>query len=334
MMNETTTSWASIAIRNTPARMTPTVFPSSVTVEEEKPAKTTSDITNEVVSSTVKSEVHPQALEIAKDFYTKYYEDIVQTNHREELRSVFAEYAPQANNRAFSIVLYAMAKGMRVVNVFNRGQIEWRESSTTHEYFTMKKRSGKQKLIAQADGWTSVGVPSTDVLNTHPHPTKPKMRVNESIYMTLTVDSNNEDDTPDNTRENIPDNTRENIPDKSPTSNTVPSPRFSREGEYVMKTKVSTSCYNMDDLMERIRQLNDQIKIYDTEIENLIPFQREHLREMRRIDALTTRSDMDERLSAFHDTQAQRVADMLDSIQDEMNALIREKREMCDRLKL
>ena len=304
-----TSTWASVATRNTPVTNYVTRPTTSTNTDKaDISEKTTSEMTNNVVSSTVKTEVHPQALEIAKDFYAKHYEQIVQTQHREELRSVFTTYAPQANNRAFSIVLYAMAKGMRVVNVFNQGHVEWRESSATQEFLATKKRTTRPKLIVQPDGWTSVGVPSTDILEAvQPLPPSKKhtTQVNDNVFVSL------ED-----------------------TVEEAPSPRFSREGEYIVKSKVTaTPEYSMDELMERIRRLSDRIKTHDAEIENLIPFHREHLREMRRINASETRNELEERLYSFHDTHSQRIVDMLDDIQDEMNRLIKEKRELCDQLK-
>ena len=318
-----TATWASVAIRNTPVTShIPRPMPTSANVKSDTSEKTTSEITNNVVSSTVKTEVHPQALEIAKDFYSKHYEQIVQTQHREELRSVFTVYAPQANNRAFSIVLYAMAKGMRVVNVFNHGQVEWRESSATQEFLSAKKRTTRQKLIVQSDGWTSVGVPSTDILE---ETQQPKQQTHPVSKPTITVPKHT-------TRVN--DNLFVSLAESEDTKEDAPSPRFSKEGEYIVKTKATAFPeYSMDDLIERIRGLTDRIKTHDMEIENLIPFHREHLREMRRINALENRSELEERLYSFHDTHSQQVADMLDNIQDEMNRLIKEKRELCDQLK-
>ena len=340
MIAKMTSTWASVANRNMP--MTATLSKPTTTMTTHVTEKTPSEITNNVVSSTVKSEVHPQALEIAKDFYVKFYDEIVQTQHRDELRSVFSSYAPQANNRAFSIVLYAMAKGMRVVNVFNHGQVEWRESSTTQEYLTTKKKGGKQKLIVQPDGWTSVGVPSTDVLEgvKHPIPTPavkklpPPIRMNDSnMFVSLAEATNTEGEG----AEALPLST-ESIrvsPRPQDTKDDTPSPRFSKEGEYIVKTRATTFPeYNMDELMERIRIISERIKTHDMEIENLIPFHREHLREMRRINGMDSRSELEERLRVFHDTQSQRIADMLDDIQDEMNRLIKDKRTLCDQLKM
>lgn len=74
-----------------------------------------------------KNEVDPSALRLALNFYDTKRSTITETTRRSDLAKIFAETYPQTTID-FAVVLFALAKGLRCVNVFNRGQnLEWRE---------------------------------------------------------------------------------------------------------------------------------------------------------------------------------------------------------------
>ena len=112
------------------------------------------------------SDVLPDARKIAEHLYTTELEAIIKTATRSELEA-FYESRISLETRTklgelrigFSEVLYAMAKGMKVVNVFRpeggkEQQMGWHKPDL--KYRNANKES-KKRLHPQSDGWTGVG---------------------------------------------------------------------------------------------------------------------------------------------------------------------------------
>jgi hypothetical protein len=69
----------------------------------------------------------------------------------------------------------------------------------------------------------------------------------------------------------------------------------------------------------------------ESEIEALIPFHREHLRELKRFEGLS--DPFAKKLAVFHDNSARNLEDMLDELQNEVNRITKLKNQHCDMLK-
>jgi hypothetical protein len=112
------------------------------------------------------SDVLPDAMKIAEHLYTTELDAITKTTTRSELET-FYDKQISAETRAnlaelgigFREVLFAMAKGMKVVNVFRpegmkEQQMGWHKPDL--KYRNANKES-KKRLHPQSDGWTGVG---------------------------------------------------------------------------------------------------------------------------------------------------------------------------------
>jgi len=103
-----------------------------------------------------KTEVDPIGFKIAKDFYENCQKEITATTRRNDLEKIFQKWNPTPE-REFSVVLYALAKGMKVVNVFDRGaSLEWHKC---HSSVVNKMARTFKKPTKDAEGWTNIGVP-------------------------------------------------------------------------------------------------------------------------------------------------------------------------------
>ena len=112
------------------------------------------------------SDVLPDAFKIAEHLYITELDAITKTTTRSELETFYDNHI-LAETRAdlaelgigFREVLFAMAKGMKVVNVFRpegmkEQQMGWHKPDL--KYRTANKES-KKRLHPQSDGWTGVG---------------------------------------------------------------------------------------------------------------------------------------------------------------------------------
>lgn len=235
------------------------------------------------------ADIDPVALDIARDFYECYQSDITGFTRRNDLQQFFHQEMPQAE-REFPIVLYALAKGLRLVNCFNRGQdLEWREPSKMKKKTYNKDAGASKKKTVSADGWVTVGkiVPTA-----------------VSVPISLPVEDLG-----------------------------TPSPRFSREVDVPVTQKPDEDRPKMsdDEIMAKIASFKADIKDLESEIEALIPFHREHLREFKRFEGLP--NPWAKKLATFHDNSARNLEDMLDELQNEANRITKLKNQHCDMLK-
>ena len=244
-----------------------------------------------------KQEVDYVAAEMARDFYEQHQTEIVATARRNELESLFHKFFPNPA-REFAMVLFAMAKGFKCVNVFNRGQeLEWFKTSKTaiNRAFRALK-----KPVQSSNGWTTVGgkVEDSPVAQSEP---------DEVVETPKQVFKRNpEPAAPTFKREIVP------VPTLPETTETVPQ--------------------TLDQIVGNISALKQEISDLDTEIEALLAFHREHLREINRTPEISDKS-LGQHLHGFHTTSVQRLEQVLDEIQAEINKKREKLALYCDMLK-
>ena len=72
------------------------------------------------------TEVKPEAIEAAHMMFRTHRNAIVGTKYRNELEQIFNQVFPNGAEVSFAEILFAMAKGLKLVNVFNKGKdLEW-----------------------------------------------------------------------------------------------------------------------------------------------------------------------------------------------------------------
>lgn len=72
------------------------------------------------------NQVKPNAIESAHAMFRTHRSAIVGTKYRSDLELIFREVFPHGTDVSFAEVLFAMAKGLKLVNVFNQGKnLEW-----------------------------------------------------------------------------------------------------------------------------------------------------------------------------------------------------------------
>jgi len=72
------------------------------------------------------TEVKPEAIEAAHTMFRSQRNAIVGTKYRNELEQIFNQVFPNGTDVSFAEILFAMAKGLKLVNVFNKGkELDW-----------------------------------------------------------------------------------------------------------------------------------------------------------------------------------------------------------------
>ena len=245
-----------------------------------------------------KQEVDYRAAEMAKNFYDQCQDKIVATARRNDLEALFNQHFPNPY-REFAMVLFAMAKGFKCVNVFNRGQdLEWFKTSKTaiNRAFRALK-----KPVQSSDGWTAVGGKVEDFPVAKPESSEPAEKPKE--------------------------NTKKN-------PEPVAAPTFKREIVPVPTLPETTEIVPMslDQIVGTISELKQEIADLDNEIEALLAFHREHLREINRSTEISNKS-LGQHLHEFHTASVQRLEQVLDDIQAEINQKREKVALYCDMLK-
>ena len=243
-----------------------------------------------------KQEIDYVAAEMARDFYEQHQTEIVATARRNDLESLFHKFVPNPA-REFAMVLFAMAKGFKCVNVFNRGQeLEWFKTSKTaiNRAFRALK-----KPVQSSNGWTTVGgkVEDSPVAQSEP---------DEVVETPKQMKRNPEPVVPTFKREIAP------VPTLPETTETVP--------------------LSLDQIVGNISTLKQEISDLDTEIEALLTFHREHLREINRSTEISDKS-LGQHFHGFHTASVQRLEQVLDEIQAEINKKREKLTLYCDMLK-
>ena len=145
---------------------------------QEKPAEKDQK-SNE--KSDVKKDVHPEMKKIAEHTYIKYLDTITKISSRSKLEDFYFENVSdeirqklQDLGLGFSQFLFALARGLKVVNVFRpEGQSEqtlgWHKPEA--KYRDAHRDFHKKKLRQDDEGWTSNGKPSTPKIAAKPDQT-------------------------------------------------------------------------------------------------------------------------------------------------------------------
>jgi hypothetical protein len=96
------------------------------------------------------NQVKPEATEFAHEMFRLGRKLIVGTKNRSELEQIFRDMFPNERNVSFAEVLFAMAKGLKLVNVFNGGKdLEWHIGK-----YQPPKKETRVKNFQSGDGWT------------------------------------------------------------------------------------------------------------------------------------------------------------------------------------
>ena len=100
--------------------------------------------------NTHSNEVKPAAIEAAHEMFRSRRSEILGTKYRSELEIIFREVFQNAADVSFAEVLFAMAKGLKLVNVFSGGKnLEWHIGK-----YQPPKRDTRMKKFQSGDGWT------------------------------------------------------------------------------------------------------------------------------------------------------------------------------------
>jgi len=271
---------------------------SEIVIEIEHPAAATATeqpTIPQLHHSHHSKEVDPLAKEIAIQFYEQYHTQLHGLVRRNDVEHLFHQKFP-TSQKDFAVVLFALAKGLKCVNVFNRGQdLQWFPLTKTQ--LNRIKRSMKQK-VPSTDGWTAIGAKATQ-----------QQQDEDSHQLELIEQEHDEQTKPK------PDFTTENVQNVPSFPNTPEQDSISPE-----------------DLMHQISQVRGQIKELDGEIESLITFHREHLREMNRVKTISdTQLGFD--LFNFHDLMKSKFEVVLTDLQAEMSGKRERLARVCDLLK-
>lgn len=263
-----------------------------------------------------KQEVDTIAKEVAIKFYEQCQTDMLGIARRSDLERLFNKTFPNSQ-KEFAVVLFAMAKGLKCVNVFNRGQeLEWFPLSKTQ--LNRIKRAMRQLVpVPATGGWTAVGAVAAAIeaesieAETEEQPIqKPIQNQIETIPAAAVAA--------------VADAKQQPKPDFTSKSNDVEVPAFPDTPE---PQPIST-----EDLIQEISRLRAEIKEVDFEIESLITFHREHLREMNRVKTINDKQ-LGTDLFDFHNSMKSRHEHVLDDLQTEISRKREKLAKLCDLLK-
>lgn len=114
--------------------------------------------------NTHSNEVKPAAIEAAHEMFRSRRNEILGTKYRSELETIFREVYPNMADVSFAEVLFAMAKGLKLVNVFSGGKnLEWHIGK-----YQPPKREMRLRKFVSADGFATMA-------KTAPKPDRPEL---------------------------------------------------------------------------------------------------------------------------------------------------------------
>lgn len=122
-----------------------------------------------------KQEVDPTARSVAEFVYTIYLDKIMKTRTRPELEEFFKHHISDEIHQkltqlgmGYSEVIYALARGMKVVNVFRSPNQPVQELGwhNPEEKYRKAHKESKKRLHPQKDGWTDVGIAMPQIKGT------------------------------------------------------------------------------------------------------------------------------------------------------------------------
>lgn len=119
-----------------------------------------------------KQEVNPVALKIAEFIYITNLDKIVKVGTRAQLEEFFDQIISDEIRQqmaeveiGYSEVIYALARGMKVVNVFRPPQQSFQQLGwhNPEEKYRKAHKESKKRLHPKKDGWTDVGIAMPEI---------------------------------------------------------------------------------------------------------------------------------------------------------------------------
>ena len=247
------------------------------------------------------SQVNSEALKVAQHMYITQLDQITKTKTRSDLNKFFDERI-DANTRAklaelglgFSEVLYALAKGMKVVNVFRPADRTEQEMGwhKPEEKYRNAHRESKKRLQPQPDGWTNIGAPAV------PEIKAPEMKIVEK-----------------------------------PAHEVVQPVASATEVIQPAKYQPNDADGQLDDdaIISEIKSLKGDIENHLCAIESLVPIHDEHADKITIIEC--NPCDVAKRVVEYHKHARDELVELLDTLQSELDAMKARKVWLCEQLK-
>ena len=248
------------------------------------------------------SEVHNEARKVAEHLYITQLDGIVKTKTRSDLVAFYETHIDQETRQnlaklglGFSEVLYALARGMKVVNVFrppNKTEQEMGWHKPEEKYRSAFKES-KKRLKPQADGWTGVGkapVPEIKVPQQQSRMEKPTDKIAEASVAVAQI--------------------------------TQPAKYQPNEADGQIDD---------DTIISEIKAIKGDIENHLCAIESLVPLHDEHADKITIIEC--NPCAVAKRIVEYHKEAKAELVQLLDTLQFELDAMKSRKVWLCEQLK-
>lgn len=264
------------------------------------------------------TEVNPEALKVAQHLYITQLDTITKTKTRSDLNAFYDTRIDAATHQklselgiGFREVLYAMAKGMKVVNVFRRQadqnelEMGWHKSEQEmgwhkpeEKYRNLHKES-KKRLQPQPDGWTNIGVPPpiAEIKKASEPEPEPKNVVEKSATQTNKQD--------------------------------VQEIQVIQPAKY--QPNEEDGKLDDDAIISEIKSLKLDIENHLGAIDSLVPIHDDHAVKISIIE--TNPCDVAKRVVEYHKHARDELVTLLDNLQFELDAMKARKVWLCEQLK-
>lgn len=248
-------------------------------------------------------QVDPRALQVAEHFYTKHMDAVLETSRRSALEELYNNVMREYTRAVgFPVMLYALAQGMKVVNVFNRGQqLEWHKPRNQY----LKASRNTKKIHKLDDGWISIGAPVVEVEKDTKSKTDseyPGTFIPATELLEVVVEKMDE---PVNVEE------KTTTPEKRTTT---PEKKMTN-----------------DEIIDELHNLKNSIRDHDNGICSLVCFHNDHNREIQNLSNLSC--EVAKRISKYHEKAKNELADFLDQLQNELDTMRSRQSELVKMLK-
>ena len=247
----------------------------------------------------LKTTVDDRALEIARAFYNSQSDSIRSILTRKDLAARFHSTMSESPV-SFAMVLFAMAKGMRVVNVYDSGaKLEWRTIAPT-----TGGGAAKPSSIA--------AVKPAPIAAAKPSAAPAKMVTDKDGWSTIIAKGGAK---------------AQNIVVAAPAITTAPAPTITAAPAPTITaiTDTPTASVAEDELISVLQETKSKIRRLETEIETLVD---EHTNIKHQITLCPIQRVVD-----FHRVTIATLESLLDGLEAERVELIAHKNELCDKLK-
>ena len=249
------------------------------------------------------SQVQPHALKLAEFLYTANLDTITKTKTRSDLERFFSSKITEdtraelsKNNIGFSEVLYALAKGMKVVNVFRpEGKTEqemgWHKPE---EKYRIAHRESKKRLHPQSDGFTFVGKAPLPEIKAPPQPHVETKTVEKPIQ-----------------------------------ANSSASKEIAQAAKY--QPDEHDGQLSDDQIIAEIKTVKVNMENHLCAIESLVPLHDDHADKITIIEC--NPCEVAKRVVEYHKNAKAELVQLLDTLQFELDAMKSRKVWLCEQLK-